>query len=203
MLRIDQLLAARRVFKQGRAGDAVVLKADGLGARTSPRMAALLAPLRGHCPRIDLAELERLPEGTLGHAYARHMRDHGLSPLELSGRLDPEIVERNVLGVRYAVTHDIFHVVLGYDTSYPGEMGVLAFTVAQGYGPVGPVGLTLAALVYGLAAPLRAPATLRALVAGWRAGKRTARCLLVERLEDRWAEPLAEVRRDLGLAGRG
>jgi ubiquinone biosynthesis protein Coq4 len=199
MGRLRQLLLAARLLREGRRlGDGALLKADALGARGSRRVAPLIEPLRGYLPRIDLDALAALPEGTLGRAYARHMRENGLMPLEVSAELDRELVRRNVFAVRYAVTHDVFHLLLGFDTRWPGEMGVLAFAAAQGYSAAQKVSLVLAALLYPLFAPRLALATFRALRRGWSIGKR-ARCLLAERFEERWAEPLERVRRDLGL----
>jgi ubiquinone biosynthesis protein COQ4 len=93
----------------------------------------------------------------------------------------------------------VIHVLLGFDTSWSGEMGVLAFNVGQRQGPVGPLGLAVALLVYALASPLRAHRTVRSLWQGFRMGRRATRSLLVERYEARWAEPIDQVRRDLGL----
>jgi ubiquinone biosynthesis protein Coq4 len=126
------------------------------------------------------------------------MRARGLSPFTVSERVGQEMIRRNVFAVRYAVTHDIFHLLLGFDTTLSGEMGVLAFAVAQGYSRAQVVSLVLAAVLYPILAPRQARRTLRALARGYRLGKQ-ARCLLAERFEERWEEPIDAVRRDLGL----
>ena len=52
--------------------------------------------------------------------------------MEISQDLREE-ADSHLFALRYTVTHDIFHVLLGFDTSYAGEMGVFAFTIAQNY----------------------------------------------------------------------
>ena len=84
----------------------------------------------GYYPPIDLKKLSQLPEGTFGREYAHHLRDNNLKPLNISPELH-DVAKRNVFALRYAVTHDIFHVLLEFDTSYAGEIGVLAFATEQ------------------------------------------------------------------------
>ncbi|NJN23330.1 MAG: hypothetical protein HC810_01565 [Acaryochloridaceae cyanobacterium RL_2_7] len=91
-----------------------------------------LQELAGYFPAVDLEALRQLPEGTLGHAYAQHMQENGIYPLVISPDLQAE-AHQDPFALRYTATHDIFHVLLGFDTSYAGEMGVFAFTVAQNY----------------------------------------------------------------------
>jgi ubiquinone biosynthesis protein Coq4 len=103
------------------------------------------------------------------------------------------------MAARYAVTHDMFHVLMGFDTSLAGEIGVLAFAAAQGYTRVQRwIGLPLAALLYPLFSPRSTPAIFRALRRGWRMGKR-ARFLLGVRLEEKFDRPVSELRLELGL----
>jgi ubiquinone biosynthesis protein Coq4 len=198
MIKFRQLVRATRLMREGRLGDGAILKADALGARVSPGVEARLADVRSYLPRIDLDALARLPPGTFGRAYADHMRDHALAPFEVSDDLDPGVLGRNTFAARYAVTHDIFHVLLGFDTRLPGEMGVLAFAVAQGYARAQWVALAFALVLYPLLAPREAGRTFRCFREGWRLG-RGARFLLGVRFEERWERPLAELRRELGL----
>ena len=85
---------------------------------------------------IDVAALERLPEGTLGREYARFLRDNGLT-LDVFQRptgagIDPRAA---YLAQRLRQTHDIWHVVTGYQADVPGEVLLQAFTFAQLRGP--------------------------------------------------------------------
>ncbi|MEO1068360.1 MAG: Coq4 family protein, partial [Cyanobacteria bacterium J06638_6] len=155
MLKPQQMLQAIHQLRRQDAtslGDFALLKADALGGKASPEVMAQLEPVVGYYPPIDLNALSQLPPGTFGYEYARHMRTNHLSPFTISPELD-DLARRNVFALRYAITHDIFHVLLGFDTSYAGEIGVLAFAVAQNYSRSQRLGLWLAALLYPLLAP--------------------------------------------------
>lgn len=186
--------------KKSRLGDIAILKADMLGAGATPAIAPLLDSVVGYYPPIDLDRLHSMPEGSFGYEYARHMRANGLQPLEVSPELDA-IARRNVFALRYAVTHDIFHVLLGFDTSYAGEMGVLAFAVAQKYSRSQRLGLWIATWLY----PLLAPRQWRQICASKRQGLefgQQAKFLLGYRFEEQWERSLDEVRAELDLPPR-
>lgn len=198
MLDVRQLLLASRLLRQGELGDGAVLKSDAVGAVAAPAVAARLQRVRGYVPPIDLDELAALPDGTFGAAYARHMRTNALVPLRVTERIPREMLERNVFAVRYAVTHDMIHLLLGFATDLPGEIGVLAFAVAQGYSRMQWLTLVIAAMLYPMLVPHRVFEVFAALRRGYRLG-REAEFVLGERLEERFAEPLASVRRSLRL----
>lgn len=200
MLKPRQLIQAMRTVRSQEAtrlGDFAILKADALGAQADPAVRAQLEPVVGYYPPIDLEALSQLPEGSFGYEYAHHMQTNHLSPFSVSPTLEA-VARRNVFALRYAITHDIFHVLLGFDTSYAGEMGVLAFAVAQGYSRSQRLALGLASALY----PLLAPAQRRAIAASRRRGLalgQQAGFLLGQRFEDQWELPLDTVRRQLGL----
>ena len=200
MIRVKQLLKASRLLRSGGPlGDAAILKADAFDVRAAPSAEAQLGAVRGYLPRIDMAALRGLPDGTLGREYARMLDENGLSPFTVSEDFDPEVLRRNTFAARYAVTHDMFHVLTGFDTSWAGEMGVLAFAAAQGYTRVQRwIGLPLATVLYPIFSPRNAMAVFRALRRGWRMGKR-ARFLLGVRLEEHFERPIADLRAELGI----
>lgn len=89
------------------------------------------------------AALERLPEGTLGHAYAAfiarqeqaHLNPSAL-PLFDGSHLDwhtptTALSDRQYLTLRLRALHDVFHVLTGYGGDTLGEMCVLAFCYPQ------------------------------------------------------------------------
>jgi ubiquinone biosynthesis protein COQ4 len=96
-------------------------------------------------PHLTLAELSRMPEGSLGRAYAQRM---------LADGLDPDVIRRNAAAAalepgesdlarkaryltrRRTMTHDIHHTVTGFGTDLPGEVGVSAVYLAQIHQPV-------------------------------------------------------------------
>jgi ubiquinone biosynthesis protein COQ4 len=145
---------------------------------------------------IDLDALDALPEGTLGHAYARFLRSRGLTPEVFDGAPKGIADERTAYIVqRMRQTHDLWHVVTGNDTNPAGEVALQAFTFAQVRAPSA---LILAA-VGTLKASRENPTLVRDVVRAFRLGAR-AEELAVFPWEDHWATPLAEVRAMLGLA---
>jgi ubiquinone biosynthesis protein Coq4 len=104
----------------------------------------------------------------------------------------------NVFALRYALTHDIFHLLLGFDTSYAGEIGVLAFAAAQNYSKSLKIGLWMAKFLYPIIAFRQREAIFANMHKGLQLGKK-AKFLLGYRFEEHWQEPLQEVRKHLGL----
>jgi ubiquinone biosynthesis protein COQ4 len=77
---------------------------------------------------LDLSKLERLPEGTLGHEFARYFRDNKISPFETTLELKNDI---DFIGKRYRETHDLLHVLTGYATDVMGEMELQAYVLGK------------------------------------------------------------------------
>lgn len=195
---IAELRAA--VADPARIGDVPVLKSALSGQRASPAIEAQLGPVRGYHPPLDLTVLAALPASSFGAAYARFLQSNGLRPIVLSGRLPPELVAENAFVARYGTIHDMVHALLGFDASWPGEVGVWAFVGAQGYSPM----FRLAGWAALLVAPVRCPLQLGRALRCWRAGRamaRGAKLLLTLRLEERLGDSLDEARAALGIVG--
>ena len=196
-INLKSLFLAFQAYRNSELGDFALLKADAMGAKANPAIADKMEEVRGYYPSIDLSELIKLPPGTFGYEYASYMQHNQLQPIIVSSKL-AAIAQNNVFALRYAVTHDMFHVLLGFDTSYAGEIGVLAFAAAQKYSKSQAIALWLARVLY----PLLAPRQLKAILANVRRGKllgQQANFLLNYRFEDRWEESLTKLRKELGL----
>jgi len=195
--KLKQLKTALAYKNSQNIGDFAILKSDILGAKVSPEVADKLQNVAGYHPLIDLEKLIEYPEGSFGRKYAEHMKRNNLQSISVSPELK-DVAQRNVFALRYAVTHDIFHALLGFDTSYAGEIGVLAFAVAQNYSKSLKIGLWLAKILY----PIVAPVQIKAIITNQRKGKelgRKTKCLLGYRFEEHWDESLIKVKEDLGL----
>lgn len=195
---LSKLKAIFAAKNSGNLGDFAILKSDFLGAKVAPEVAQKLRSLAGYHPPIDLAKLSQYPQGSFGREYAEHMNANHLQPLNVSPELD-EVAKRNVFALRYVVTHDIFHVLLGFDTTYAGEIGVLAFAAAQNYSKSLKISLWLASLLYPILAPQQFSEIFVNLQKGYQLGKK-AEFLLSYRFEEHWEEPIIEVRKHLGLS---
>jgi ubiquinone biosynthesis protein COQ4 len=145
---------------------------------------------------IDLEALEQLPPGSLGHVYAHQLRSQGLTPASL---LDPSPISTPEQFVvhRLRETHDIVHVLTGFGTDGPGELGLQAFNLAQNRSPLA-VMLIFGGLLKTLQDDEPLEPLLSALARGFELGLRSP-CLIARRLEDGWDRPLADWQRELGL----
>lgn len=166
-----------------------------------PQGAAALRE-RPRIGKLDLHALAAMPEGTLGHAFGRHMLDAGLDPSALPDM--PSRDELEFIDAHLYETHDIWHVVTGFGTDVAHELGLQGFYLAQF-----PARLSLAILSGGLLNTLvdaRAFAErdrrMEAIVAGWTMG-RAARPFFGLRWAEMWGRPLDEVRRELGVRPLG
>jgi len=196
-MNFGKLLHALRAYRAGAPlGDVVVLKLDAL-SRPTPAVAEQLRALRVDGTLPELPALRRMRDGTLGREYARFLDANGIVPLEVSAALR-ERAREDPYALRYTETHDLHHVLTGFDTGLAGEMGVLAFNVGQGSAPISRGMLRFASLLYAALSPTQAPRILNNVRVGLRMGERAA-LVMAAPLERAMGEPLAEARRDLGI----
>lgn len=143
---------------------------------------------------VDYDALRGLPDGTLGREYARFLDDNGLDPdlFQAPPGMPP--------GIAYVVqrmrqTHDLWHVVTGYDSDIAGELSLLAFTYGQTDAPsmrlLATVGTFHYAVRYG-------QLTFGRVLEGYRRGK-AATFMGNVIWEDVWHLPVEEVRSRLGV----
>ena len=184
-------------YQKGEAGDIAYLKIELLRIGGNCDLLAKLPDISDRYPTLDLEELGQLPKGTLGHEYARHMKQHNIHPLEIS----PDLIEAakaNPFALRYIATHDIFHVLLGFDTTYAGEIGVLGFTIGQNYSKFLNAYEPIVKHLYPLIFRSQAEQIRTNLSRGKAIGEQ-AQCLLAYRFKDNWSCPIEEIRTELGL----
>ena len=163
--------------------------------RAQPRGALALIQ-RPRLGRVDLAELGALPEGSLGRAFSEHMVSRGLDPAALPV-LEGQSEDEYVLAHLYE-SHDVWHVVSGFDTDVKGELGLQAFNLAQFPGYVALLILSAGLLNTLIFAKDEADARMEEIARGWWLGRRV-KSFLGAPWADWWARPLAEVRADLGV----
>jgi len=142
---------------------------------------------------VDLTALVELPADTLGGAYARHMLQQGFDP----DTFMTEDTTKHWLRQRMAVSHDIYHIMTGFDASPIGEFGVAAFTLTQYWDLLN--GFVLSFVPLSLTNPLWTVPLLRAMWRGFRMGLE-GKPAIAYPVEANWETPLAIVRRDLGLS---
>jgi ubiquinone biosynthesis protein Coq4 len=118
-------------------------------------------------------------------------------PLAVSPALR-ERFRRTPYALRYTSTHDLHHVLAGFDAGLAGEIGLVAFNVGQGAAPVSRAMLRVATVLYTLLSPTQARVIANNVRVGLAMG-RAATLVMAAPLESWLAEPLDDVRRRLGI----
>ncbi|GJD19127.1 hypothetical protein RIVM261_040830 [Rivularia sp. IAM M-261] len=163
--------------------------------QAEPSMAAILQE-RYVGSKHDLEVLLQYPQNSFGYIYANTMKEQGLDlnyiPM-VNIDSDTSYVE-----YRWRQTHDIWHVITGFDISEIGEIGLQAFYLAQFGLPFS--GLVVASGLVGsiLYQPEETGLLLDAIAHGWHMGKQ-AKPLIAQRWEEMWSKPLLELRQELNV----
>lgn len=156
------------------------------------RLARQAAALKNVQVVINLTELTQLPADTLGGAYARHILQQGFDP---EAFVTPE--GSDWVNQRAALSHDIYHVITGFESDPLGEYGLAAFVLVQ-YRDLLNVFVLSFAVWSMIGYPMMAPKILRSILKGLRMGFR-CRPIFAYAFEANWDQPLTEVRRYLKI----
>jgi ubiquinone biosynthesis protein Coq4 len=151
---------------------------------------------------VDVEALARLPENTFGHRFVAFMSANGIV---YEGHVSavPDLVEtfeRDWVTQRFFKIHDILHLVVGFDASVPGEMGLQMFDAAnlrEPYGFFAVLSAPYMMLHYGQ--PVR---MVREIIRGYTVGGATEN-LFFAPFEEMWEWDLDDVRAYLGLGPPG
>jgi ubiquinone biosynthesis protein COQ4 len=142
----------------------------------------------------------KLPENTFGFQYFKRLKEN-----DLQEKFYPDLdINRDIDFVRLWLrqTHDIVHVLTGFDTSIEDEAGLQAFYFAQLKPRLSALIIAVAILHNLLYRSNYLPKLFERIVTGWQLGK-DATPLFGERFEEHWSEDLEIYRRHLGLQGPG
>lgn len=82
---------------------------------------------------ISLEKLLDLSEDTFGYQWASFMKNNNLNPHFFENLQEHD--DRSYIINRLHDTHDMWHIILDFDTSEAGEAGMNAFTYAQSGSP--------------------------------------------------------------------
>lgn len=145
---------------------------------------------------IDFDALLAMPEGSFGFEWACFMKRNHLNPSFFQNLNSQD--ERSYLINRLHDTHDMWHVLLGFDTSEAGEAGMNAFTYAQVGSPTTCM-LMAAKLVRAIGGQPQARAQMMTNIArGYALGMRLVPFIAIA-WEECWHEPLRQLRSRVGL----
>lgn len=153
---------------------------------------------RPEIAETDVDFLRSLPAGTLGRSFADFLDREGIS---LEGLAQPTPFTEDELASylmrRIRQSHDIWHVLLGVGTEGHEEVLVHCFSIAQTGFPNSTMIIGLGALKH-FVLERRWSGLSSDLYRAWQRGH-DADPLLTVRWEDRWEQPLTQVRADLHL----
>jgi ubiquinone biosynthesis protein COQ4 len=147
-------------------------------------------------PVHDLDRLLTYPENSLGYIYATAMKKSGFDPnlhVGMTAESDVHYVE-----LRLSQTHDIWHILTGFNTSKIGEIGLQAFHLPQFPYPLATMLIANSLIASTLFDPTQLPSLLAAIGQGWRMGE-TARALFAQKWEEAWDKPLTQWQTELNL----
>ena len=145
---------------------------------------------------VDFDYLLALDAQSFGHQWAQFMLLNNLDPhfFVNQNHDDP----RTYLINRMHDTHDMWHVLLGFDTSEAGEAGMNAFSYAQCFSPT-----TCLLMAAKLVRAINGPENIRIemmnnIVKGYQFGQE-AYSLIAIALEEYWEAPLCALRLKWGI----
>lgn len=145
---------------------------------------------------IALESLLKLPFESFGHQWAAFMQQHQLNPHFFQNLQEHD--DRSYLINRLHDTHDMWHVLLGFDTSEAGEAGMNAFTYAQSGSPTTCM-LMAAKLVRAIDGDeQKRQQMMHNIAKGYQLGIQ-AQPFLAVAWEDHWNIPLQQLQRQVGV----
>jgi ubiquinone biosynthesis protein COQ4 len=147
---------------------------------------------------VDYDALRALPETTLGGAYVRHLdRNHITADYQAAATRHVDDPDMAYLMRRFRQTHDVWHALLGLGITGHEEVIIHWFSFGQLRLPVSALIMVFGSMKH-ILFERRWGALRHSMGEAYRAG-RDAKPLLGVVWEDRWAEPLADVRAEYGI----
>ncbi|MBF2025939.1 MAG: ubiquinone biosynthesis protein [Oscillatoriales cyanobacterium C42_A2020_001] len=162
--------------------------------KNDPDVAAILAE-RYIAPDHNLGTLLQLPPDSLGYKYASHLQQAGFEPIMIDL---PITSESRYVENRWQQTHDIWHIITGFDTSEIGEIGLQAFYLAQFQLPLSSLLIANALIAATVFQPESLSPLLNAIAQGWEMGQ-TAKPLIAQKWEEAWEKPVSVWQQELNV----
>ena len=147
-------------------------------------------------PAHDLDQLLTYPQDSLGYIYAAAMKKSGFDP-NLHKGMTPQS-DAKYVELRLSQTHDIWHVITGFDTSAIGEIGLQAFHLPQFPYPLATILIANSLMAGTLLVPEELPSLLHAIAKGSDMGRR-AGTLFAQKWEEAWDKPLTQWQAELNI----
>jgi len=147
-------------------------------------------------PVPDTVALGKLPKNTLGYRYFYHLDSMGFDP-DYYRKIDVK-TDVDYVMMRIRQTHDIWHIMTGFDTHPLGEIAVKAVELAQTHRPMAAAICAGGVFRYMLKEPEQFGDCLESIVAGYHMGLQS-KALLAMKWEELWDRDLNDLRERLGI----
>lgn len=147
-------------------------------------------------PYPDIEALLQYPEESLGYIYASYIKKANFDP-----RFYRDIKVENDTSyviLRIRQTHDIWHIITGFNTDRLGEIGLKAFELAQTRRNLAVVLVGGSLLTTLIKSPELLYDLLEKIVIGYKMGSHS-KPLLAQKWEEGWNKPLSEWRKQLEI----
>lgn len=150
---------------------------------------------------ISMDELSLLDPSTLGGAYHQYLMDQKLEHFRVSESLRKKLKD-NPMAIRFTETHDLHHLITGFDTTVAGELGLVAFNAIHDFGIISKQRWKWMKRIYLTMMFLFVPFQYRAFKHNLSLGEKMAQdcsSTMFVRFDTMLAMPLSEVRQQLGI----
>ncbi|MEA5505645.1 Coq4 family protein [Halotia wernerae UHCC 0503] len=162
--------------------------------KAKPEVAEIVAE-RYMAPPHDLEALLQYPQDSLGYTYASSLKQQGFQTLAAEVKIESDT---SYIENRWQQTHDIWHIIVGFDTSEIGEIGLQAFYLAQFQLPLASMLIANTLISTTLLQPEELSPLLGAIAKGWEMGQ-TAKPLIAQKWEQAWEKPILVWRAELNI----
>ena len=147
-------------------------------------------------PAYNLDQLLSYAPDSLGYQFAAAMKETGFDPnlhAGMTAESDAKYVE-----LRLSQTHDIWHIITGFDTSEMGEIGLQVFHLPQFPYPLATMLVANSLMASTLLVPEELPGLIEVIIQGLSMGK-AAKPLFAQKWEEGWQRPLAQWQAELNI----
>lgn len=143
---------------------------------------------------VDFEKLMNEPVDSLGWTYYHFIKKNNLNfSFYVKNTNDPFKNDMDYIVFRIRQTHDLWHIITGFDTTQEGEAGLIAFYYAQLRSPLSALIVGLAVIHFLLKRPKDLPQLFDQITRGWLMGKK-ATPLLAFPWEQNWHTPIESIR---------
>jgi ubiquinone biosynthesis protein Coq4 len=163
--------------------------------KSDPEAATLI--YEKYSPGIpSMEELKNFPKDTLGYAYYAHLSKNKIDPYISKPCLKKS--DRLYLRERQREIHDILHAILDVGIDIPDEGKLNSMFMVKGASPFTTVLVVGSFFHFIFKRPTELPKLIENVRSGWEIGKK-AKSPFAIRWEDRFSEPIEQVRKDFGI----